>query len=425
MKTVAKLLFIISFFPRVLTAQELAKGIKFEQNTTWEKIKSQAKDENKYIFVDCYATWCGPCKKMDKEVYINDTVGSLVNARFISVKVQMDSLATDNDEIKDWYSTAHLLQQENRVLELPTYLFYSPDGKLVHKSKGAKKVKEFINLINVSTDTASQYYTLLSKYQQGNKSKEVICNLLPAALKMGEQAIAYQAADLFISMLDKPYTKDNLILIKSVLVSSKSKAFEIFLSNPEKVNSELDDKHIAEYTLTAVLSKEMREKYLDEKGKTAQWDKIQHELDQIVPSIADEIVMKMKIDYSIINKKWEVFGQNLLAFYDKYYLDLNHNDYFYMNNALWMVFMNCYNKTILMNAAVWALKILNRFGPNTEDPTVMDTYANLMYKAGNISEGIAWEEKAMNMTKGKEQKNEFSETMEKMRKGIPTWKSNK
>ena len=44
------------------------KGIHFEQGLSWKDILAKAKAEHKYIFVDCYATWCGPCKYMDKNV---------------------------------------------------------------------------------------------------------------------------------------------------------------------------------------------------------------------------------------------------------------------------------------------------------------------------------------------------------------------
>src|SRR5690554_7048278 len=40
-------------------------GIKFE-NLTFEEAIQKAKEENKLIFLDAYAVWCGPCKMMDR-----------------------------------------------------------------------------------------------------------------------------------------------------------------------------------------------------------------------------------------------------------------------------------------------------------------------------------------------------------------------
>jgi len=85
------------------------KGIRFEQDLSWEQIKAKAKGENKYIFIDVYATWCGPCKMMDRDVYPNDIVGAVVNDQFISVKIQMDRTAYDNELVKRRYADARSL----------------------------------------------------------------------------------------------------------------------------------------------------------------------------------------------------------------------------------------------------------------------------------------------------------------------------
>src|SRR5581483_3216005 len=113
-------------------------SIHFSTEKSWQQIKTEAKVEGKFIFVDCYATWCGPCKMMDKQVYTNDSVGAFMNDHFVSVKVQMDTSQSDNQYTKDWYQIAHELQSSYKVNSLPTYLFFSPNGEIVHKEIGAK-----------------------------------------------------------------------------------------------------------------------------------------------------------------------------------------------------------------------------------------------------------------------------------------------
>src|SRR5690349_7699291 len=102
MKLLKKLL-CLSFIcvPVFLYAQN---GIQWTDGMTWDQIKAKAKAENKFIFVDAYATWCGPCKKMDKEVYPSTKVGGVLNPKFVSVRIQMDQTKKDNDQVKSWYS---------------------------------------------------------------------------------------------------------------------------------------------------------------------------------------------------------------------------------------------------------------------------------------------------------------------------------
>jgi len=42
-------------------------GVIFKKDD-WSAILAQAKAEDKLIFVDAFTTWCGPCKKMDRDV---------------------------------------------------------------------------------------------------------------------------------------------------------------------------------------------------------------------------------------------------------------------------------------------------------------------------------------------------------------------
>ena len=50
-----------------------------------------AKKTPKLIFVDLYADWCIPCRVMDANVYSDASVASLLNTRFLPVKLDADS----------------------------------------------------------------------------------------------------------------------------------------------------------------------------------------------------------------------------------------------------------------------------------------------------------------------------------------------
>src|ERR1700684_3573017 len=137
-----KYLFCIMFFlPSLISAQE--KGIHFEQGLTWAEVKEKAQQEGKYIFMDCYASWCGPCKEMDRDIYTNERLGEYMNTHFVSIKVQMDTSRQDNENVQEWYSSAQNIRNEFKINAFPSYLFFSPSALIVHRDLGYKNVNEF------------------------------------------------------------------------------------------------------------------------------------------------------------------------------------------------------------------------------------------------------------------------------------------
>lgn len=62
------------------------KGIQFFEGT-FKQALLQAKDLKKPIFLDVYATWCGPCIQLKKTTFKDEAVGNYFNANFINVAI--------------------------------------------------------------------------------------------------------------------------------------------------------------------------------------------------------------------------------------------------------------------------------------------------------------------------------------------------
>src|SRR6478672_11685219 len=129
-------LLIVLFFNHSVFSQDNL-GIKFSKAKNWEEVKSEAKKANKYIFMDAYTTWCGPCKMMAKEIFPREEVGNFFNDNFINVAIQFDKTKLDNDFIKGWFEDVEQLEKDHEINSYPTYLFFNPNGELVYKILGA------------------------------------------------------------------------------------------------------------------------------------------------------------------------------------------------------------------------------------------------------------------------------------------------
>jgi thioredoxin 1 len=63
--------------------------INFIENS-WPEALRQAKAQHKYIFVDAYATWCGPCKMLKAITFTNDKAAAFFNQHFVNVALDME-----------------------------------------------------------------------------------------------------------------------------------------------------------------------------------------------------------------------------------------------------------------------------------------------------------------------------------------------
>jgi hypothetical protein len=99
-----------------------------------------------------------------------------------------------------------------------------------------------------------------------------------------------------------------------------------------------------------------------------------------------------------------------------------------LNSRAWDVFIKCDDKAVLSEALSWSeLSIRIEQGDPIQS---MDTKANLLYKLGRVDEAIAAEQAAIAQGIASAKKagrakgdflDDYSATVEKMRKGEPTW----
>lgn len=119
--------------PIKTSAETSENGIKFFEGT-WQEALTLAQEENKLIFLDAYAAWCGPCKMMAKTTFQEKAVGDFFNANFINVKMDMEKSVEGPRLSNELYLTAY-----------PTMYFLNYSEKPVYKTLGYLKAKKLIS----------------------------------------------------------------------------------------------------------------------------------------------------------------------------------------------------------------------------------------------------------------------------------------
>lgn len=150
----------MAMLPFLTRAQD--SGIRFDHSMTWQQVKARASAEKKYIYVDCFATWCGPCKMMSENIFPKKEAGDFFNSNFINVKLQLDQTKNDDEYVRSWYADGKKLADDNQIRAMPTALFFNPDGEVVYSLEGAVTgVDELISIASAAKDPEKQYYPLI------------------------------------------------------------------------------------------------------------------------------------------------------------------------------------------------------------------------------------------------------------------------
>jgi len=399
-----KLIFLALFSPLLGIAQE--KGTHFDHESSWEQIKAKAKAENKYIFVDCFTTWCGPCKYMTANIFPQEKVGAFMNENFINVKVQMDKTPNDNEFVKSWYADADKIASQHQIMAYPTFLVFAPNGEIADRFVGGREADQLIEVCKDALVPERQYYTQLKKYPEHRNDTAFLRKLSVLALEKYDQAALDSVFQQYLAIQPNIYNPGTLDLIMQSTSSSKSKGFDILLKNADKVNKVMG-KDAAENKLVSIATIEELRSSGASKEKVPDWAAFDKSVRGKYPRIADETVAKAKCMYYSAFRDDKETVKSITSYMKKFGHKSNPYE---LNEYAWTVFEMGNAEADLKEALNWSKRSIEK----EENPNYIDTYANLLFKLGKKDEAIAWEEKALNAVPDN-QKKTFAETLAKMK----------
>ncbi len=410
------LILFMTVLPAIVFAQD--EGIRFEHGLTWEQVKAKAKRENKYIFVDCFTTWCGPCKFMSGSIFPLKEVGDYFNSRFLSVKLQLDTTRQDSEEVKSWHATGQQLAKEFKVRGYPTFLFLDPDGRPVHRLVGSSPDGDsWLKRTAKVFEPGQQYYVLMKKYENGDRDPATLRAVALSAQDAADQETADAVSRAYVATVTDWNAKENIEFAAKFTRSSKDPGFKIMLEQPEKVNAVYGEGR-AQQVVKNIISREEVYRHLWIKGKrnpNVNWEAIADSLKMKYPAYADEVVALGKVNYYQSIKDWNGFASAIRDYMKRFGANVSTFD---LNEFAWTVFENCKDMTCVTEALEWS----RRSFKDKENPNHIDTYANILYKMGRKEEAISWQEKAVAYSNNPNEKKGFQATLDKMKNGEKTWK---
>lgn len=107
-------------------------GIDFFHGS-FAEAQDKADETGKLIFMDGFATWCGPCKYMSANTFTDSQVGDLYNTFFVNMKVDMEK------------GEGPRLARMYRVRAYPTLFIMDSGGQVLEKMEGAMGPEQMFN----------------------------------------------------------------------------------------------------------------------------------------------------------------------------------------------------------------------------------------------------------------------------------------
>jgi thioredoxin-related protein len=208
-----------------------AQGIEFFSGT-WQEAVEAAKKQDKLLFVDAYATWCGPCKKMARDVFTTKEAGDYFNRYFINVKMDMER--GDGLIFRDSYP----------VSAFPTLFFIQPDGAVVHKVVGAQATDQLIKLGKFALTKVDDSGDFAKQYEEGDRDPELILKYVMALNKAGKPSL--KVVNTYLQSKKDEKSETFLRIVYEGTTESDSRVFDELIAHQNQIEALYSTKELSD-----------------------------------------------------------------------------------------------------------------------------------------------------------------------------------
>lgn len=362
------LVWAMLLFPGDFFAQ---KGIRFEHDIALADARQKARTENKFVFLDAYTSWCGPCKMMSSRVFPDSALGVFFNERFISLKIDMEK--GEGPSLALGYNVEYY----------PTLLFLDADGKVLHKAVGFHNAEELQKLARTAIDPAGNLMALEARYRAGERNAELL-RALTIAKSAAYDPAAGQLANDYLKTQTNPGSVENMDFIMRYVDDPFSEGFRFLQNNRaafERKYTAQDVKQKMDLVFDDYLQRHPR----------LQLGEVQRLYGAVYPEQGERLASNYRLTYYRQREDMKNFALSAIDHYTRFPSD----DADELNEMAYLFVQNVTDPDMLRKAVEWSEKSVALQESNYNQ----DTLARLYWQTGRKKQAAAAARRSIELAK--------------------------
>ena len=199
-----------------------AQGVTFSDGS-FDEALARAAEEDKLVFVDAYAVWCGPCRRMSSDVFPREDVGAFFDEHFVSLKIDMEK------------GPGKAFGKRFPVSSYPTLLFIDAGGELVKRVIGAQGPEQLIKQAQLALRKSGSAEDYALQYRRGDRSPALVATYVKTLNRAGEPSLAI--ANEFLRGPDVDFADDDVLaVVYNACVQADSRVFGLLTEHRAALN---------------------------------------------------------------------------------------------------------------------------------------------------------------------------------------------
>ncbi|MBR6286518.1 MAG: thioredoxin family protein [Bacteroidaceae bacterium] len=219
-----------------------AQGMEFmPEGSLFKDAVAKATKENKMIFLDCYTSWCGPCKAMAANVFPAKEVGDYMNPRFVSIKIDMEK------------GEGPELNRKFQVSAYPTMIIFNSRGDEIGRIVGGGGAAQFIERVKEkSVDTGMA--DLDKRFDNGERNLDFLLSYVQTLGVTYKRDRANDVAEAILEGKTETFASDSVLasVFMKYIVNPFCPAFIAVAKNPAPLMATIGRPQIVQAKISQV-----------------------------------------------------------------------------------------------------------------------------------------------------------------------------